>query len=50
MAKSPFMKKVVISGLIAGALMLVVSLLLSLIISAIFPNSMAEYSNPDIFR
>lgn len=44
------MKKVVISGLVAGALMLGVSLLLSLIISAIFPDSMAEYSNSDIFR
>lgn len=30
--------------------MLGVSLLLSLIISAIFPDSMAEYSNSEIFR
>jgi hypothetical protein len=44
------MKKFVISGLIAGALMLGVSLILSLIISAIFPDSMAEYSNAEIFR
>jgi len=44
------MKKVVFSGLVAGSLMLGVSLLLSLIISAIFPDSMAEYSNAAIFR
>jgi hypothetical protein len=44
------MKKVIIPGLIAGVLMLGVSLLLSLIISAIFPDSMAEYSNAEIFR
>ncbi len=44
------MKKVVIFGLVAGALMLAVSIVLSLIISAIFPQAMAEYSNSQIFR
>ncbi len=44
------MKKVVISGLAAGALMLGASLLLSLIISAAFPEAVAEYSNSEIFR
>jgi hypothetical protein len=44
------MKKVVFSGLVAGALMLGVSIVLSVIISAIFPDAMAEYSNSEIFR
>ena len=44
------MKKVVIFGLVAGALMLGVSIVLSLIISSIFPEAMAEYSNAEIFR
>ena len=44
------MKKVVFSGLVVGALMLGVSLVLSLIISTIFPDAMAEYSNAEIFR
>jgi hypothetical protein len=44
------MKKVVIFGLVAGALMLAVSIVLSLIISTIFPQAMAEYSNSQIFR
>lgn len=44
------MKKVVLSGLAAGALMLGVSLLLSFIISAAFPEAIAEYSNSEIFR
>ena len=44
------MKKVVIFGLVAGALMLAVSIVLSLIISSIFPEAMAEYSNAEIFR
>ncbi len=44
------MKKVVIPGLVAGVLMLAVSLVLGLILSAIFPDAMAEYSNSEIFR
>lgn len=44
------MKKVVLAGLVAGALMLGVSIVLSLVISAIFPDAMAEYSNSEIFR
>jgi len=44
------MKKFVFSGLFFGALMLGVSIVLSLVISAIFPDAMAEYSNSDIFR
>jgi len=44
------MKKVVFSGLVIGALMLGVSLVLSLIISKIFPDAIAEYSNAEIFR
>ncbi len=44
------MKKVVIFGLVAGALMLAVSIVLGLILSAIFPEAMAEYSNTEIFR
>ena len=44
------MKKVVFAGLAADALMLGASLLLSLIISAAFPEAVAEYSNSEIFR
>ena len=44
------MKKVIFPGLVAGALMLGVSIALTLVISAIFPDSMAEYSNSEIFR
>ena len=44
------MKKVVIFGLVAGALMLAVSTALGLTLSAIFPEAMAEYSNTEIFR
>ena len=44
------MKKVVFFGLVAGALMLAVSIVLSLILSAIFPEAMVVYSNVEIFR
>ncbi len=44
------MKRVVIFGLVAGALMLAVSIVLGLILSAVFPDAMAEYSNSEIFR
>lgn len=44
------MKKVVFASLAVGALMLGVSLLLSFIISAAFPEAIAEYSNSEIFR
>jgi hypothetical protein len=44
------MKKVIFPGLVAGALMLGVSIILTLVISAIFPDSMTEYSNSEIFR
>jgi hypothetical protein len=44
------MKKVVISGLVAGVLMLCVSTILGLFFSTIFPDVMAEYSNSEIFR
>ena len=44
------MKKVIFPGLVAGALMFGVSIVLSLVISTIFPDAMVEYSNSEIFR
>ncbi len=44
------MKRILFPGLLAGGLMLGVSLVLGLVSSAIFPDAMAEYSNSEIFR
>ena len=44
------MKKVIFPGVVAGALMFGVSIVLSLVISTIFPDAMVEYSNSEIFR
>lgn len=44
------MKKLVISTLAAGVVMLVVSLIAGYILSVIFPSLAKEYTNPSLFR
>jgi len=44
------MKKIVVSGLVAGLLMFLAMLAVGLAFSAAFPNTTAEYQNTAIFR
>lgn len=43
-------KKIITSGLLAGVIMLFISLLLSRIMGIIFPSILAEYNNSQLFR
>ncbi len=44
------MKKIFLPGLIAGAIMLVISMLTSMLFTAVFPVVGAEYNNLNLFR
>jgi hypothetical protein len=44
------MKKIVVSGMLAGLLMLLAMLATGLAFSAAFPETSAEYQNTAIFR
>lgn len=44
------MNKIIISGLIAGAGIFVVSMGFSFLLGALFPAIQAEYQNPNLFR
>lgn len=44
------MKKIIIPGIVAGVVLLVVSMGISAIFNALFPQINQEYMNPSIFR
>ena len=44
------MKKILLSGLVAGFVMLIVSMIISALFGIVFPSLQTEYSNPNLFR
>ena len=44
------MKKFIVPGLVAGVVMLIVGMLVGQLLHMIFPQLIAEYQNPNLFR